>query len=102
MRNLLLFLPTLLALGQVQAAKPHALFVVGTHHYSPHETMPALASQLDALGWKTSVLNPGYNPEKNSKGIAGLELLQEADVAIFYTRFLTLPPDQFRLIQLYL
>ena len=102
MRNLLLFLATLLALGQVQAAKPHALFVVGTHHYSPHETMPALASQLDALGWKTSVLNPGYNPEKNIKGIAGLELLQEADVAIFYTRFLTLPPDQFRLIQLYL
>ena len=102
MRNLLLFLATLLALGQVQAAKPHALFVVGTHHYSPHETMPALASQLDALGWKTSVLNPGYNPEKNIKGIAGLELLQEADVAIFYTRFLTLPPDQFRLIRLYL
>ena len=64
--------------------------------------MPALASQLDTLGWKTSVINPGYNPEKNSKGIDGLELLQEADVAIFYTRFLTLPPDQFRLIQLYL
>ena len=102
MRNLGLFLATLLALVQVQAAKPHALFVVGTHHYSPHETMPALASQLDALGWETSVLNPGYNPEKNSKGIAGLERLQEADVAIFYTRFLTLPPDQFRLIQLYL
>ncbi|MEC8989401.1 MAG: ThuA domain-containing protein, partial [Verrucomicrobiota bacterium] len=102
MRNLGLFLATLLALVQVQAAKPHALFVVGTHHYSPHETMPALASQLDALGWETSVLNPGYNPEKNIKGIAGLERLQEADVAIFYTRFLTLPPDQFRLIQLYL
>ncbi|MDP7293108.1 MAG: GDSL-type esterase/lipase family protein [Verrucomicrobiota bacterium] len=102
MRNLAFLLATLIALGQAQAAKPHALFVVGTHHYSPHETMPALASQLDVLGWKTSVLNPGYNPEKNSKGIDGLELLQEADVAIFYTRFLTLPPDQFRMIRLYL
>ena len=88
-------------LGQ-EPVKPHAVFVVGTRHYSPGETLPALASQLEPLGFRTTVILPSGNPEKNSAGIPGLEALQTADVAIFYMRFLTLPDDQLKLIVDYL
>ena len=65
--------------------------------------MPPLAEQLEENhGWKTTVIMPEGNPEKNPKGIAGLEALKEADVAIFYLRFLTLPEDQLAHIEKYL
>ncbi|MFT5131116.1 MAG: hypothetical protein ACI8W8_004751, partial [Rhodothermales bacterium] len=83
------------------AEKPHAVFVVGTPHYNPSATMPELAKQLEGFGFRTTVVAPGYNPEKNPAGIPGLEALKSADVAIFFLRFLTLPADQMKLIEDY-
>lgn len=81
-----------------ESEKPHAVFVVGTPHYNPGGTLPGLAKQLEQLGFRTTVVLPQENPEKNPKGIYGLEALKTADVAIFYLRFLTLPDNQLKLI----
>ncbi|MHC4780969.1 MAG: ThuA domain-containing protein, partial [Planctomycetota bacterium] len=82
--------------------KPHAVFICGTPHYNPQATMPPLAKQLETFGFKTTVISPDYNPEKNEKGLHGLEALADADVAIFFLRFLTLPENQVKLIEDYL
>ena len=103
--SICIFLPACASIENVSAsapAKPHAVFVIGTRHYSPGDTLPALASQLERLGFRTTVVLPTGNPEKSSAGIPGLEVLQTADVAIFYMRFLTLPDDQLKLIVEYL
>ncbi|MCP4171274.1 MAG: c-type cytochrome [Fuerstiella sp.] len=84
------------------SAKPHAVFVIGTQQYSPGDTMPALASQLERMGFYTTVVLPAGDPAKDSAGIRGLEVLRTADVAVFYMRFLTLPDDQLKLIVDYL
>ncbi len=78
--------------------KPHAVFVIGTPHYNPVATMPGLANQLEQCGFRTTVILPAENPEKNPKGLPGLNASKSADVAIFYLRFLTLPDDQLKLI----
>ena len=82
--------------------KPHAVFVVGTTHYNPVATMPPLAKQLQQAGFKTTVILPKNNPEKNPAGLPGLAVLRTADVAVFYLRFLTLPADQLKIITDYL
>ncbi|NNE91818.1 MAG: hypothetical protein HKN23_09235 [Verrucomicrobiales bacterium] len=89
--------------GICQEKKPHVVFVVGTPHYNPASTMVPLAKQLEEnYGFRTTVILPKGNPEKNKNGMEGLEALKTADVAIFYLRFLTLPKDQLSLIEEYL
>jgi len=73
---------------------PHAVLVVGTHHYSPQTTMPFLATELERLGFQTTVINPAWDPEKDKRGLPGLEILKDADVGIFFMRFLQLEDDQ--------
>ena len=94
------FVTWLVALAH--AEKPHAVFVVGTTHYSPQKSLPPLAERLASFGFETTVVVSQENPEKNAAGIPGLEALAEADVAIFYLRFLTLPEAQFAHIRDYL
>ncbi len=96
--RLLLILCCTTSLIAADEAKPHAVFVVGTPHYNPAGTIPALAKQLEQLGFRTTVVLPQENPEKNPKGLSGLVALNTADVAIFYLRFLTLPDAQLKLI----
>ncbi len=80
----------------VAAEKPHAVIVVGTHHYSPEKTMPLFASELERLGFRTTVINPDWDPEKDKRGLPGVEALATADVGIFFTRFLKLEEDQLK------
>lgn len=84
--------------------QPHVVFVVGTNHYSPHKTIPVFAKQLEKYGFKTTVILPEGNPERNQNGVGltGLEVLEQADLAVFYLRFLQLPPKQFEYIWKYL
>lgn len=98
--TLLLGVPPLSA--EEAAAKKHVVIVVGTHHYSPQKSMPLFAGTLQKLGLKTTVLNPGWDPEKGDKGIPGLAALAEADLAIFFTRFLKLKDPQLKHITDYL
>lgn len=84
------------------AKKPHAVIVVGTHHYSPEKTMPPFAAELERLGFRTTVINPDWDPEKDKRGLPGLEALAQADVALFFTRFLKLEDKQLSHITKYL
>lgn len=74
--------------------KPHAVIVVGTHHYTPQKTMPMFADELERLGFRTTLINPDWNPERDKRGLPGLEALKDADVGVFYARFLKLSDEQ--------
>jgi len=81
--------------------QPHVVFVVGTTHYLPQKTIPAFAKRLEQYGFKTTVILPEGNPERNQNqvGLPGLEVLEQADLVVFYMRFLQLPAPQF--LQIY-
>ena len=103
MKFLTLLLPLFLGALFVPAeAKPHAVIVVGTHHYTPNKSMPLFAGELQRLGFETTLVNPAWDPEKDPRGLPGLEALAKADVAIFFTRFLKLDDAQFAPVQAYL
>lgn len=84
--------------------KGRLVFVAGTTHYHPEQSMPLLARELERHGFHTTVIVPQGDPEQNHNGIGlpGLEALQEADAAVFFLRFLTLPDDQFAHLERYL
>ncbi len=84
------------------AEKPHAVIIVGTHHYSPQRSMPLFAQELERLGLATTVVNPDWDPEKDKRGLPGLEALADADIAILFTRFLKLEDEQLGHITRYL
>ena len=105
MRTSLFSLLTFLVLTcglTIAADKPHAVIVVGTHHYNPEKTMPPFAAELQRLGFKTTLINPDWDPEKDKRGLPGLEALAEADVAVFFTRFLKLDDEQLKHITSYI
>lgn len=83
--------------------KKHVVFVIGTPHYNPSETMPSIARQLEEnYSFRCSIVTTNYNPEKNEKGIPGLQKLSEADIVVFFLRFLTIPEDQLAYILSYI
>ncbi|MCP9765749.1 ThuA domain-containing protein [Lacihabitans soyangensis] len=82
--------------------KPLIVFVCGDHEYSGEETLPILAKELEKnYGFDVKVLKsyPNQNAEKN---IPGLEILKEADLAVFYLRWRQLVPEQLAMIDDYL
>lgn len=85
-----------------QARRPLVVFVTGDHEYSSEETMPALARELEKrYGMRCAVLRayPNENAEKN---IPGLEVLEKADLAIFFLRWRQLPAEQLAHVEKYL
>ena len=83
--------------------KPHAVLVVGTLHYSPELTMPVFAKELERFGFRTTVVMGKGNPEKKTQDVLlGIEALADADLAIFFMRFLKLPDKEWKPIEDYL
>jgi type 1 glutamine amidotransferase len=83
--------------------KPHAVLVVGTLHYSPELTMPLLAKELERFGFRTTVVMGQGNPENKTENVLpGIKALNDADVAIFFTRFLKLPDEEWKPIEDYI
>ena len=83
-------------------SKPLVVFVTGDHEYSSESTMPLIAAELEKnYGMRTVVLksSPDQNAEEN---IPGLEILKEADLAVFFLRWRRLPADQLKFIDDYL
>ena len=73
-----------------QGKKPFIVFVAGDHEYSGESTLPLLAAELEKnYGFKTKVVtsSPDQNAEEN---IPGLEILKEADIAVFFSAVATL------------
>ncbi len=83
--------------------KPHAVIIVGTTHYSPELSMPPFAKALEGFGFRTTVVMGEGNPEKKTENVLpGIGALAEADLAIFFMRFLKLPDDEWKPIEDYL
>ncbi|MEJ7557965.1 MAG: ThuA domain-containing protein [Pedobacter sp.] len=101
--TLLLFLfSSFHALAQTKLKKPVVVFVTGDHEYSSEATMPLFAAELEKnYGMRTIVLksSPNHNSEEN---IPGLEVLKDADLAIFFLRWRRLPEDQLKYIEDYM
>ena len=88
--------------GPKNAKKPLVVFVCGDHEYSGENTLPLLAAVLEKqYGFRTKVLKsfPDQNAERD---IPGLEILAEADLAVFFLRWRLLPADQVAHIEAYL
>lgn len=85
------------------ADKPHVVFVAGDHEYRSEITMPLMAGILEAHhGFRTSLVLPvddqgNVNP-KADRSLRGLDALADADLAVFYLRWRTLPDDQMQKI----
>jgi len=83
--------------------KPHAVIVVGTLHYSPELTMPVFAKELERFGFRTTIVMGEGNPEKKTENVLpGIEALDDADLAIFFLRFLKLPDKEWQPIEDYI
>ena len=83
-------------------SKPLAVLIVGTLHYSPELTMPVFAKELERFGFRTTVVMGQGDPEKKTENVLpGIEALADADLAIFFMRFLKLPDDEWQLIEDY-
>ena len=58
---------------------------------------------MQRLGFRTTVVNGDGDPEKkNSDVLPGIEALDDADLAIFYMRFLRLPEKEWKPIERYI
>jgi type 1 glutamine amidotransferase len=86
----------------VWAQAPKAVFVTGDHEYRSEYSMPMIARILEArCGMRTSVAYAKPTPQTENN-IEGLEALADADLAVFFLRWRTLPDDQLRMIVDYL
>ncbi|MBG28811.1 MAG: hypothetical protein CMI31_02255 [Opitutae bacterium] len=89
--------------AHAEEKKPHVALVVGTLHYSPELSMPLFAKELERLGLKTTVVMGQGNPEQKTQNVLpGIEVLEEADLAIFFMRFLKLPDKEWAPVETYL
>jgi len=85
------------------ADAPHVVLVCGTLHYSPELTMPPVAEALKGFGFRTTVVLGEGNPEKKTENVLpNIGVLAEADLAIFFMRFLKLPDAEWQPIEDYL
>jgi len=90
------------AWSQSKTKKPLVVFVTGDHEYGSEATMPLLAAELEKnYNMRTIVLksSPDQNAEEN---IPGLEVLKDADLAVFFLRWRRLPESQVKFIDDYL
>jgi hypothetical protein len=87
----------------IASAKPRAVIVIGTQHYSPELSMPLFAGELERFGFEVTLVQCKGDPEKKDyRVLPGIEALAKADVAIFFCRFLTLDDYEFGYIHDYI
>ena len=84
----------------------HIVFIANDHEYRSEESCPLLAKLLAKnLGFKCTVL---FGIDENghilpgAASIPNLEVLEEADLAFFFTRFMNLPEEEVQHIANYL
>jgi len=92
----------------VHARIPHVVFLAGDDEYRSEESLPMLASLLEAHhGFRTSVLymidpQTGFIDPGQRYNMPGLEVLQDADLVVMFMRFRKLPPQGLAHIDSYL
>ncbi|MCH2205712.1 MAG: ThuA domain-containing protein [Lentisphaerales bacterium] len=83
-------------IGSINAEKKHVVLVAGTHHYTPQTTLLEFSKKLELAGYSTEVISTEWDPEKDERGLPGLEALKKADVAILFLRFLKIDDLQLK------
>jgi hypothetical protein len=83
-------------------AGKHIVFIANDHEYRSEETCPLIAKILAKHhGFRCTVLfgvdENGYI-QTGSAPVPGMEILEEADLLVFYTRFMSLPDEQVDLL----
>ena len=94
-----LFALCVLTVKSQQPDTPHIVFVTGDEEYRSEESMPMLARILQRdYGFEVSVcyaLNEdGFIDPNVLDNIEGLDILEEADMMVLFTRFRALPDSQ--------
>ncbi len=105
LRNLLFLGLSLIVGASAEAGekKPHAVFLLGTLHYSPELTMPVFARELERFGFRTTLVRGEGDPEKKTENVLpNIGVLKDADVVVFFSRFMKLPDEEFQHIEDYL
>ncbi len=88
---------------RAHSARPHAVFVLGTLHYSPELTMPVFAKELERFGFRTTLVQGTGDPEKKMENVLpNISVLKDADAVIFFSRFMKLPDEEWQHIEDYL
>jgi len=87
----------------LQKNTPHIVFVTGDEEYRSEESMPMLAKllkrELDCtISICYSLDSLGYIDPNNTHHIAGLEVLEKADLMVLFTRFRALPDEEAKYI----
>lgn len=83
--------------------KPHVVILSGPPHYSPEVSMPLMADELRKHGFKVTILQGEGNSELKTENVfPNIEQLADADLAIFYMRFLKLGDKEWQPIEDYL
>ena len=76
----------------------HIVFIANDHEYRSEQSCPALAKILAKHhGFKCTVLfgiGEDGTITNGAKNLPGMEVLKEADMLFFFTRFMNLPDDQ--------
>jgi uncharacterized protein len=81
----------------------HIVFVSGEEEYRSEESFPMIAKILQRetgakVSFCFSVDSAGYIDPNNTKHIAGLEKLKDADLMVMFARFRALPQDELKYI----
>lgn len=84
-----------LTAAEQKPEQPHVVFVVGASQHNPQKTLAAFAKRLEPYGFKTTVVALKEDQKQETTDLGGLEVLDQADLVVFYLRFLRLPPRQF-------
>ena len=83
---------------KMPSSPKHIVFVTGDEEYRSEESMPMLASILEKQGYKVSICyaldSLGFIAPDNTHHIAGLEILDSADMMVMFTRFRELPWEE--------
>lgn len=76
----------------------HIVFIANDHEYRSEETCPAIAKILAKRhGFRCTVLfgvDENGHIKTGDAPVPGIEALQDADLLVFFTRFMKLPDDQ--------
>ncbi len=96
--------------GPTEGARPHVVFVVGENEYKSERTMEEIGRALtEGHGMRTTFLHDrriedDWTPQagRRMNDLPDLDILAEADLAVFFIRFRTLPPEQVERIGDYL
>jgi len=105
MKNRLILGGLILLMGGLFADEaPHVVLVCGPPHYSPNVSMGKMKEYLEELGFKATYvgIEKGSAERKKDAVLPGIEALKDADLAIFFMRWLTVPDEEWQLIEGYL